>query len=141
DRPPRPAAIRRRPAQHLRPGADRAARRAEAHALDVVRLPAGRRARPQRHGAAVRPGGPRRGPRLRRPPGARAAAGRVRPRAHRPRRGRPGAGHGIDRRAEAPLVDDALRARRPGPAGVPPGARPLLRRRRGRRDDQPAPAV
>ena len=86
----RPPAVPRRPGPDLRPGARRAPGRREAHPLDVVRLPADRRARPQRHGAAVRDLRPAGGPRLRRPPDAGPTAGRERPRAHRPRRRRPG---------------------------------------------------
>src|SRR5829696_6496573 len=134
----RPPAVRRRPGPHLRPGPAGAPRRRQAHPLDVVRLPAGRGAGPQRDGAALRDLRTAGSPRLPLPPGARPPSRRVRPRAHRPRHRRPGRGVRTGRRPEAAVVDDAVRPRRPRRAGVPRGARPLLRRRRGRRDDQPA---
>ncbi|CAA9257579.1 MAG: NTP pyrophosphohydrolases including oxidative damage repair enzymes, partial [uncultured Blastococcus sp.] len=134
----RPPALRRRPVRHLRPGAGRAARRCQAHPLDVVRLPAGRRPGPQRHGAALRDLGPGGGAGLPVPPDARPAAGGVRPRAHRAGHRRPRAGLRAGGRDEAALLDDAVRARRPGRAGVPRDPRPLVPGHRGRGDDRPA---
>src|ERR1700761_6100188 len=74
-RPVRPAALRRRPGLrgHVRGRDRRIAGRAQAQPLDVVRVPADRRAGPNAHRAAVRdrlaPGGPG----VSRSPGARTA--------------------------------------------------------------------
>src|SRR5690349_10200221 len=55
-RPARPRALRARAGRLLRHRARRAARGAQAHALDVVRVPAAARPRAQRDGVGVRPG-------------------------------------------------------------------------------------
>ena len=75
--------------RRLSAGARRAAARPQAEPLDVVRLPADRRPRPQRDGAFLRHRVGGRGARLSRPSRARAAAARMR--RGRPRPARSGA--------------------------------------------------
>ena len=73
--------LRRGAGRHLRAGARRAPARAQAEPLDVVRLPAARRPRPQRDGALLRrsPRPPRRAPISPIPCSARGCANAPRP--------------------------------------------------------------
>ncbi|CAA9313942.1 MAG: NTP pyrophosphohydrolases including oxidative damage repair enzymes, partial [uncultured Frankineae bacterium] len=121
---------------HRRPA--RAAAGAQDEPLDVVRVPPGRGAGPQRAGSALRGLRAGRGPRLPRAPGPRSAAAGVRPRTDRAARVRPGSGPGTGRRRQAALVDDPVRGGRAGGAGVRGRARAVLRRPPGRADDPPA---
>jgi hypothetical protein len=88
--------------------------------------------------AAARPRSGTRSPRSARPRRTSptrcwGAPARVRPRAHRAGGPQRRAGVRRARRAEAALLDDALRPRRAGRAAVPRGARAVLRRRGGSR--------
>ena len=128
----RPAPLRRGAGRRLRAGARRARGRPQAQPLDVVRVPAAARPRPERDGASLRHRLARRGRGLSRSPAARDAPRRVqRPDARRAAARDGERDPGLARRPEVPLVDDAVR-RRAAESARSPAFLPRARRLRPR---------
>src|SRR5260221_1531717 len=129
ERPSQFATLPRRAGLGLYASSRRAARGQQAQPLDVVHLPADRRARPQRDGTLFRDRLVRRGGGVSRAPDPRPPATRVLPSGDADRGALGARDLRHARRHEIPLVADAVRRRRGGQRGLCDGAAEVFRRR------------